>query len=107
MVVNLKNAVVIEDELALLFVGGEEVYLRLPLLRRACPCAKCQGEPDAMGRVMRPLVEYGEQAFNLVKLEFVGGYALQLFWNDGHSSGLYSYEYLQKLDKLSPIVTDG
>jgi DUF971 family protein len=43
------------------------------------------------------LVEHGPRAFELLRFEQVGGYALQLFWADGHSSGIYSFSYLRKL----------
>lgn len=97
----LENAAMIGDELALVFDNGREIYLPLPMLRRACPCAACQGEPDALGRVVRPHVEYGPGAFDLRRYEVVGGYALQLFWGDGHSTGIYSFDYLAKLDALA------
>lgn len=100
MTLILDNATVIGDELALSFRDGFEAYLKLPLLRRACPCAVCQGEPDAMGRVIQPQVTYGPLAFELQKFEQVGGYAIQLFWADGHSTGIYSYQYLQRLAEL-------
>lgn len=103
MTLILENATVIGSELALSFADGFEAYLPLPLLRRACPCAGCQGEPDALGRVMRPVVEHGPRAFELLRFEQVGGYALQLFWGDGHSTGIYSYTYLQKLSGLPPV----
>ena len=102
MTLILENATVIGDELALSFADGFEAYLSLPLLRRACPCAACQGEPDALGRVIRPRVEHGAKAYELQKFETVGGYAIQLFWGDGHSTGIYSYTYLQKLAGLPP-----
>ncbi len=102
MTLILENATVIGNELALSFADGFEAYLSLPLLRRACPCAACQGEPDAMGRVIRPRVEHGAKAYELQKFETVGGYAIQLFWGDGHSTGIYSYTYLQKLADLPP-----
>lgn len=101
MTLILENATVIGDEFALLFADGFEAYLGLPMLRRCCPCAACQGEPDALGRVRRPLVDHGPQAFELRRFETVGGYALQLFWGDGHSTGIYSYSYLQTLAGLS------
>lgn len=103
MTLILDNATVIGDELALSFRDGLEAYLKLPLLRRACPCAACQGEPDAMGRVLRPQVSHGPRAFELQKFELIGGYAIQLFWADGHSTGIYSFQYLQKLAEL-PIA---
>lgn len=103
MTLILENATVIGNELALSFADDFEAYLPLPMLRRACPCAGCQGEPDALGRVVRPMVEHGPRAFELLKFELVGGYALQLFWGDGHSTGIYSYTYLQKLSELPPV----
>jgi DUF971 family protein len=99
----LDNATVIGSELALSFADGLEIYLALPMLRRACPCAACQGEPDALGRVLRPTVEYGPHAFEMVKFETVGGYALQLFWADTHSTGIYSYSYFKKLSELPAL----
>ena len=99
----LENAVVIGNELALSFSDGQEAYLELGMLRRACPCAVCQGEPDALGRVVRPRVEHGPGAFALRKFETVGGYALQIFWGDGHSTGIYGYSYLRKLAELPPV----
>lgn len=96
----LEQAVLIGNEVALSFADGLEVYLPLPMLRRACPCALCQGEPDAMGRVIRPKVEYGPKAFDLLKFETVGGYAIQFFWADSHSSGIFTFAYLQKLAVL-------
>lgn len=100
MTMTLENATVVGDELAVSFSGGMEAYLPLDLLRRACPCANCQGEPDALGRVIRPHVEHGPRAFDLLKFETVGGYAIQLYWGDGHSSGIYSYDYLLKLESI-------
>lgn len=102
MRLTLQNATLIGDELALAFDDGIETYLALPLLRRACPCAVCQGEPDALGRVIRPNIERGPRACELVKFEVIGGYALQLFWADGHSSGIYSFAYLRGLADSSP-----
>jgi DUF971 family protein len=93
----LQNALVIGNELALAFDDGEELYLALDLLRRACPCAACQGEPDALGRVLRPVQQIGPRGFELLKIEVVGGYAIQLFWADGHSTGLYTFDYLRRL----------
>jgi DUF971 family protein len=99
----LENAAIVGGELALAFADGFEAYLPLTMLRRACPCAVCQGEPDALGRVIRPKVEHGPRAFELLKFELVGGYAIQPFWADGHSSGIFTFAYLQKLAELPPV----
>lgn len=102
MSLTLKNALLIGDELALAFADGSEAYLPLAMLRRACPCAACQGEPDALGRVVRPKVQHGPRAFELLKFEPIGGYAIQLAWGDGHASGIYTFAYLRKLAALPP-----
>ena len=101
MLFSLLNVAVVGDELAIAFEDGFEAYLPLPMLRRACPCAVCQGEPDALGRVKRPVVEYGPLAFELARFQMVGGYALQMFWRDGHSTGIYSFKYLRDLADLT------
>ena len=87
----------IGEELAMAWEDGEESYFPLEKLRRACPCAVCGGEPDALGRVVRPTVEYQRGSFDLLGYEFVGGYALQPRWGDGHSTGIYSWNYLRRL----------
>lgn len=102
MTLSLNHAAVVGDELALVFDDGSEEFVPLPVLRRACPCAGCQGEPDALGRVVRPVVDLGPRAFELVRFDGVGGYALQLFWGDGHGSGIYSFPYLKQLGSLPP-----
>jgi DUF971 family protein len=100
MITTLEHAALIGNELVLLFADGVEIYLPCPLLRKSCPCAVCQGEPDALGRVFQPTVVYGSSAFELTRFEGVGGYAIQLFWADGHSSGIYTYNYLRELTKV-------
>lgn len=96
----LQQVALFPEEIAISFSEGQELYLAFPLLRRACPCAVCQGEPDALGRVVRPKVEYQENSFQLLRYQSVGGYALQFFWKDGHSTGIYSFDYLLRLSQL-------
>jgi DUF971 family protein len=88
---------VIGQELAVAWNDGSESFIALETLRRACPCAACGGEPDVLGRVARPVVQYGPQSFELRAFHFVGGYAFQPTWNDGHDSGLYPFRHLRAL----------
>ena len=89
----------IGNELAIQWNDGQESYLDLQLLRRACPCAACGGEPDVLGNLMRPNVSYSENSFELAGFELVGGYALQPRWADGHNTGIYSFQYLRRLSQ--------
>lgn len=88
----------IGDELAIKWSDGRESFITLDRLRRACPCAGCKGEMDIMGNVYRnPETQLSGRAFELKRLERVGGYALQPVWADGHSTGLFTFEYLRAL----------
>jgi DUF971 family protein len=93
------RAEVIGDEFALVWSDGQESFIPLEKLRRACPCAACGGEPDVMGNVERPHVSYGPHSFQIRSFRFIGGYALQPTWNDGHDSGLYSLRLLRALNE--------
>lgn len=97
------NVQVIGDELAIVWNDGAESYLRLPELRRACPCATCGGEPpDALGNIVRPHVTYTPASFRLKSWQMIGGYALQPAWEDGHNTGLYTFSYLRRLAGNEP-----
>ena len=85
------------NEVAFSWSDGTEQYLPLELLRRACPCAACCGEPDVIGRGDAPARNYKANSFELKSYEFVGGYALLFRWTDGHASGIYSYKLLRSL----------
>ena len=87
----------IGDELAIVWSDGTESFFKLENLRRACPCAACGGEPDVLGNVLRPHVNYTDKSFQLAGFDLVGGYALQPRWADGHRTGIYSFTYLRRL----------
>jgi len=91
----------IGDELAIVWNDGMESYFNLEMLRRACPCAACGGEPDVLGNIMRPNVSYTDASFDLIGFQIVGGYALQPRWRDGHGTGIYSFAYLRRLGQAS------
>jgi DUF971 family protein len=92
-----KHLQLIGDELAISWSDGAESFLPLRMMRGACPCASCGGEPDVLGNLVRPSVSYTAQSFELVQWDLVGGYAIQPVWADGHRTGIYSYQYLRRL----------
>lgn len=88
----------IGNDVAMKWDDGSESFVPVRTLRIACPCAGCKGETDIMGNVYKnPERPLPEQAFRLVRLDRIGGYAVQPVWGDGHSSGLFSFEYLRQL----------
>src|SRR5262245_15066532 len=85
-------------ELAIRWDDGTESYFPLETLRRACPCAGCQGERDVLGQLHKgPERTLTSASFRLKHLAPVGGYALQPLWADGHNTGLFTFEYLRQL----------
>lgn len=93
----------IGEELAIKWDDGGESFIQLETLRRCCPCAGCKGEVDIMGNLYKnPEKPLTAAAFKLVRMDRVGGYALQPAWGDGHSTGLFSFEYLKRVGELPP-----
>ena len=39
---------------------------------------------------------------SIEEMKLVGNYALKIFWSDGHSTGLFTWELLQKLSEANP-----
>lgn len=90
----------IGPELALKWDDGMEHFIALETLRRACPCASCAGEMDIMGNVAKgPDTKLTGTSFQIKHLQPVGGYAVQIHWQDGHGTGLYTHEFLRKLSE--------
>ena len=88
---------VIGSELAIRWPDGTENYLSLEELRRRCPCAACCGEPGLTRDFPGAGVKLTTESFRLKGMQTVGGYAIQPTWEDGHDTGIYSWEYLQKI----------
>jgi len=63
-------------------------------LRLACPCAGCVEEMSG-----QPLLDPASVREDVVplRLSLVGAYAIRIDWSDGHSTGIYTYEYLRSL----------
>ena len=88
---------VIGSELAIRWPDGEESYLTLEELRKRCPCAACGGEPGLTRPIPGERRKWKAESFRLKAMQAVGGYAIQPTWEDGHGTGIYSWEYLKKI----------
>jgi DUF971 family protein len=74
---------------------GHASRYELDFLRDRCPRAVCRGHSGEPPKP-NPLPMY-KAAPRLTKAEPVGRYAVQLFWADGHNTGLYSFDYLREI----------
>jgi len=67
-------------------------------LREACPCALCKGEaPPLGGSAVIPLTVAVPAGVSATRYSMVGRYAIAFAWSDGHTSGIYPYEYLLEM----------
>lgn len=89
---------IIGGELAVKWDDGSENFIALEKLRLCCLCAGCKGETDIMGNVYKNSGQkLPSSAFQLVRIDSVGGYAIQPVWADGHATGIYSFDYLHRI----------
>ena len=81
---------------------GHRSHYGFKWLRDACPCANCNEERDAEQR--RPgepkkespgLLPMYKAPIKPEQVDAVGRYAISFKWNDGHETGIYSWEYLR------------
>ena len=81
------------------FSDGKEFELSFELLRVYSPSAEVRGHGAG-----QEVLQVGMREIDIPALEPVGNYAVQPTFSDGHSTGIYSWEYLYWLgsqrDKL-------
>ena len=81
-------------------IKNQEIAIGLKKLRQSCPCANCKGEKDVFGNVYKgPPQIKTEDSYIISGIQPVGYYALRPFWADGHSTGIFSFEFLFHLGK--------
>ena len=65
-------------------------------LRWACPCAECRGEAGAPGR-LSSVKSLAPEELRLQDVSLIGQYALQIAFQSGHATGLYTFSLLRSL----------
>ena len=74
------------------FDDGSVYRIPFELLRIYSPSAEVQGHGPG-----QEVLQTGKREVVIESLETVGHYAVQPVFSDGHSSGLYSWDYLHQL----------
>lgn len=80
------------DALTIQFESGETYTLRAEYLRVESPSAEVRGHGGGPKQILK-----GKQDVRIDGLEPVGNYALRISFDDGHDSGIFSWEYLYEL----------
>jgi DUF971 family protein len=76
------------------FDDGSHFELPFEYLRVFSPSAEVRGHGGGEGAL-----QLGKENVGVSSVEPVGNYALRLFFDDGHNTGLYSWSVLYKLGR--------
>ncbi len=63
-------------------------------LRGRCPCAQCVSETTGQRLVTEEHIAPG---ISIEAARTVGNYALHFTFSDGHTTGIYSFEFLRRI----------
>jgi DUF971 family protein len=88
-----------------------QTHYNFAWLREACPCATCTeernkdhrapGEPAKKAAALLPMYK---EPVKPTSANQVGKYALSFAWNDGHSAGIYSWDYLREMCQCAECI---
>ncbi|MBI3898134.1 MAG: DUF971 domain-containing protein [Gammaproteobacteria bacterium] len=78
--------------LEIAFDDGSHARLPCEYLRVYSPSAEVRGHGPG-----QEVLQIGKENVNITAIEPIGTYAVRLVFDDGHDSGLYSWEWLRHL----------
>lgn len=93
-----------DNRLIIKWSDGHRSVYSFQFLRGSCPCAECVDEitgkrsvfPHHIPPQVRPL-----------EARPAGRYAYQIYFSDGHSTGLFTYDYLRRLCQCDQCIQGG
>jgi len=94
----LKISVSGDNVLELLWQDGTKQPVKNITLRKYCPCATCAQDRSEWSNTYIPL--YSSEQLKIESIEQIGSYAIAITWKDGHKTGIYTFEFLRKVNEL-------
>ena len=90
-----------ESGITATFADGYVATFDVTELRLGCPCATCR----ALGeRGEIPWPRPGSPTpLSIADAAFHGAWGVNFVWNDGHSTGIYTFEYLRRWSEDQPV----
>jgi DUF971 family protein len=88
--------------LAVTFDNGEKYQLDAEYLRVESPSAEVKGHGPGQEQLV-----WGKRKVRIARLEPIGTYAIRIIFDDGHSTGLYTWPYLLKLGRERESIWQG
>ena len=81
------------EQLVIDWPDGHHSEYALADVRAACPCAECN---SARNNPSSPK-DTRATSSTVEDMQYVGNYAIQFVWGDGHSYGIYPWELLRRM----------
>ncbi|MEQ1837404.1 MAG: DUF971 domain-containing protein [Candidatus Nitrotoga sp.] len=85
--------------LEITYEDGVNYRLPFEFLRVHSPSAEVRGHGKGNEKL-----QFGKRQVNLLSVHPVGSYALKLSFDDGHNTGLYTWEFLYDLGKFQDAL---
>ena len=85
--------------LEIAFDNGSRYRLPYEFLRVHSPSAAVRGHGPSQA-----VLQVGKQNVNVTDIQPVGSYAIKVTFDDGHNTGLYSWDYLNELGKYQDAL---
>jgi DUF971 family protein len=82
------------EMLTVSFDTGEQFVLSAEYLRVESPSAEVKGHGPSQRQIVT-----GKRRVKIAAVEPVGNYAARIRFDDGHDTGLYSWDYLRELGR--------
>jgi prepilin-type processing-associated H-X9-DG protein len=82
------------ERLTIVWADGHASAFPARYLRGRCPCAQCVSETTG---VRLGHEEHVRPDVAVAAARIVGNYALHFDWSDGHTTGIYSFDYLRRI----------
>ena len=79
-------------QLVVAFADGSRFELPFEYLRVYSPSAEVKGHGPG-----QEVLQTGKEAVSVAQIEPIGHYAVRLIFDDGHDTGLYTWDYLYEL----------
>jgi DUF971 family protein len=99
--------------LDIVWADGHRSHYDFVFLRDECPCATCNDQRKKKAEAKAPAAMTGSSVLPMYKPKMtaraakpLGNYALQIEFNDGHSSGIFSYAFLREICPCAECARD-
>jgi DUF971 family protein len=91
-----------ERRLRLTWSDGHSAEYDYDYVRGWCPCAMCQGHSSSTIRY-----QPASGPVTAESIQPVGNYAISIGWSDGHSTGIYRFDFLRQVCPCDACAAGG